>query len=148
MATYPDNQIIIAAAIILDANSRMLVVRKRGTSFFMQPGGKIEAGETPLDALCRELGEEVALTVGRDAATSLGVYSAPAANESGKTVVAHVFSAPLNDTPVAAAEIEALLWLDPRAPGDTPLAPLTRDHMLPLAHWLASQPFGALTSST
>lgn len=34
----------------------MLVVRKRGTKTFMQAGGKIEAAETPYDALARELG--------------------------------------------------------------------------------------------
>jgi hypothetical protein len=31
------------------------------------------------------------------------------------------------------AEIEAMMWIDPAAPADIPLAPLTRDHVLPLA---------------
>ncbi len=31
------------------------------------------------------------------------------------------------------AEIEAMMWFDPAAPADIPLAPLTRDHVLPLA---------------
>jgi len=31
------------------------------------------------------------------------------------------------------AEIEAMVWIDPAAPADIPLAPLTRDHVLPLA---------------
>lgn len=31
------------------------------------------------------------------------------------------------------AEIEAMMWVDPAAPADIALAPLTRDHVLPLA---------------
>ncbi|MEM9477678.1 MAG: hypothetical protein AAGA71_20510 [Pseudomonadota bacterium] len=32
----------IAVAVVLDEAGRMLLVRKRGTEAFMQPGGKIE----------------------------------------------------------------------------------------------------------
>ena len=46
--------IIIAAAIITDSQGRCLLVRKRGTEYFMQPGGKPEIGETPHAALIRE----------------------------------------------------------------------------------------------
>jgi 8-oxo-dGTP diphosphatase len=31
------------------------------------------------------------------------------------------------------AEIDAMVWIDPAAPLDIPLAPLTRDQILPLA---------------
>jgi len=34
---------------------------------------------------------------------------------------------------VPKAEIDAIVWIDPVAPVDVPLAPLTRDHVLPLA---------------
>ena len=30
-------------------------------------------------------------------------------------------------------EIDETIWIDPAAPPDIPLAPLTRDHVLPLA---------------
>ena len=59
----------IAAAIILDSDGRVLLVRKRGSAFFMQPGGKHEPGESDLDALRRELREE--LRSGLDAASCL-----------------------------------------------------------------------------
>jgi len=45
----------IAAALILDEKNRMLLVRKAGTKFFMQPGGKIETSESPESCLVREL---------------------------------------------------------------------------------------------
>ena len=41
----------IAAAVVTDIAGRSLLVRKRGSSIFMQPGGKIESGESALDAL-------------------------------------------------------------------------------------------------
>ncbi|EPM86442.1 NUDIX hydrolase, partial [Pseudomonas syringae pv. actinidiae ICMP 18804] len=34
----------IAAALLIGADGRTLLVRKRGTQAFMQPGGKIEPG--------------------------------------------------------------------------------------------------------
>ncbi|WP_246674460.1 MULTISPECIES: NUDIX domain-containing protein [unclassified Mesorhizobium] len=38
-------------------------MRKRGTSAFTQPGGKIEPREAPLNALVRELREELGLAI-------------------------------------------------------------------------------------
>jgi len=129
--------VTIAAAIVLDAAGRMLVVRKRGTTAFMQPGGKIEPGEAPAAALARELREEVQLAAGEPVA--LGVFSAPAANEPGTTVVAHAFAVTASEAPRIAAEIEEAAWVDPLAPGEISLAPLTRDHMLALAQSLRSR---------
>lgn len=128
-------EIHIAAAVLLDDRQRMLLVRKRGSRYFMQPGGKIEAGENPVEALRRELDEEVALGLGQP--SPHGVFRAAAANEPGATVVAHVFSGRAAGSPSIGREIEAMVWLDPAAPTDIPLAPLTREHMLPLAGRLA-----------
>ncbi|MFV2946081.1 NUDIX domain-containing protein [Pseudomonas japonica] len=49
----------IAAALLIDPQGQTLLVRKRGTLAFMQPGGKIEADELPVKALARELFEEL-----------------------------------------------------------------------------------------
>ena len=45
----------ISAALMDDDAGRLLLVRKAGTRWFMQPGGKVEPGETALSALEREL---------------------------------------------------------------------------------------------
>nr|BFE94593.1 hypothetical protein GCM10020185_51290 [Pseudomonas brassicacearum subsp. brassicacearum] len=81
----------IAAALLLGPDGRTLLVRKRGTRAFMQPGGKIEAHEQPVQALARELEEELGLQIDPAQARYLGVFSAPAANEPGFVVQAEVF---------------------------------------------------------
>lgn len=121
----------IAAALLLNANGQTLLVRKRGTSAFMQAGGKIEAHELPVHALARELEEELDLQIDPAQATFLGQFSAPAANEPGFVVQADIFQLTINAEVSPAAEIEEVLWIDPATDGDVDLAPLTRDVILP-----------------
>ena len=121
----------IAAALLLNANGQTLLVRKRGTSAFMQPGGKIEAHELPVHALARELEEELGLQIDPAQATFLGQFSAPAANEPGFIVRADIFQLTIHAEVSPAAEIEEVLWIDPATDGDVVLAPLTRDVILP-----------------
>lgn len=118
----------IAAAVIRDGNGDLLLVRKRGTEAFMQPGGKIEADERPVNALARELREELGIVMSRS--TYLGSFSAPAANEPGAEVVAELFEVTTDRQPVAAAEIEEMIWLRPDRAEGIVLAPLTRDIVL------------------
>ncbi|WP_282359201.1 NUDIX domain-containing protein [Pseudomonas sp. PS01303] len=121
----------IAAALLLNANGQTLLVRKRGTTAFMQPGGKIEAHELPVHALARELEEELDLQIDPAQATFLGQFSAPAANEPGCVVQADIFQLTINADVSPAAEIEEVIWIDPATDGDVVLAPLTRDVILP-----------------
>ncbi|MHC9293802.1 NUDIX hydrolase [Mycobacterium sp. LTG2003] len=122
----------IVAAVVLDERNRLLVVRKRGTSAFMQPGGKIEPGEEPLQALAREVYEELGTGFDTTTARALGRYTAAAANEPGHVVDAHLYSVALDGAPAPQAEIEEMAWVDPHAPGDIQLAPLTEHTVLAL----------------
>lgn len=79
--TVPVATLRIVAAVVIGADGRHLLVRKRGTTSYMQVGGKIEPGEEPLPALLREFGEEVGLTLDTSRAEPLGRFGAPAANE-------------------------------------------------------------------
>src|ERR1700739_3865037 len=81
----------IAAALLLNPEGQTLLVRKRDTTAFMQPGGKIEAHELPVHALARELEEELGLVIDPAQASFLGQFSAPAANEPGFVVQAEIF---------------------------------------------------------
>lgn len=126
------NVLRVAAGIITDGAGRTLLVRKRGTTAFMQAGGKIESGESALDALARELGEEIGLTIDLDTTEYLGSFRAVAANEPDTVIRAEVFALITNEPLTPRGEIEELFWLEL---GDRPaieLAPLTRDTILPL----------------
>ncbi|MGO3030973.1 NUDIX hydrolase [Pseudomonas helleri] len=121
----------IAAALLIEPNGQTLLVRKRGTQAFMQPGGKIDAGEQPVEALARELHEELGLIIEPSDAVYLGNFSAPAVNEPGYTVEADLFQVTIDEPVSPAAEIEEVRWIDPATDGDLILAPLTRDLILP-----------------
>ena len=121
----------IAAALLLNADGQTLLVRKRATTAFMQPGGKIEAHELPVQALARELEEELGLVIDPTQATFLGQFSAPAANEPGFVVQAEIFQLTIDAEVSPAAEIEEVIWVDPAIDPALELARLTRDLILP-----------------
>lgn len=122
----------IAAAILMAADNGILLVRKTGTTAFMQAGGKIEKGETALHALQRELQEELGLNIADDEPHYIGKFSAPAANEPGFTVEAEIFKIKLQQPVQKASEIEEIIWIDPLQPKDLVLAPLTEQYLIPL----------------
>jgi 8-oxo-dGTP diphosphatase len=123
----------IVAALIRDGAGRVLLVRKRGTTAFMQPGGKRDSGEDDITALAREIDEELGCRLVPDSVRSLGEFDAISANEPGLRVRAALYEIDVTGEIAPKAEIEAMVWIDPAAPAAIPLAPLTRDHVLPLA---------------
>jgi 8-oxo-dGTP diphosphatase len=126
-----NNVISVVAALIRDEQGRVLLVRKRGTAAFMQPGGKRDPGESDIAALARELVEELGCRVAENSARPLGVFECAAANEHHR-VRAAVYSGDVEGPVIPSAEIDQAVWVHPRALPDLPLAPLTRDHVLPL----------------
>jgi len=128
-----EGTIRIVAALIRDHAGRVLLVRKRGTTAFMQPGGKRDPGEDDMMALAREIAAELGCCMVSDSIRPLGEFDAVAANEPGWRVHACLYGIDLTGDIVPNREIDETIWIDPAAPPDIPLAPLTRDHVLPLA---------------
>jgi 8-oxo-dGTP diphosphatase len=131
-----ESTISVVAALIRDDRGRVLLVRKRGTAAFMQPGGKRDAGESDIAALSREIVEELGCRVKEDGARPLGVFDCVAANEPGFQVRAALYAVDVEGAIAPQAEIDEIVWVDPQALPDLRFAPLTRDHVLPLVRGL------------
>jgi len=123
---------VVSAVVLRDEHGRILVVRKRGTSRYMLPGGKIEAGETPVQAAIRELQEEVGADLQATELTFLGRWTTVAAKEPDHLVEGHIFEHPWIAGLSVQAEIDDLLWLHPdEMASRTDLAPLLTERVLP-----------------
>lgn len=120
--------LVVSAVCFRDEVGRILTVRKRGTSMFMLPGGKLEAGESPADAAVREIREEIGVELALADLELLGEWTTDAANEPDTAVTGTVYTAELTSAPSAAAEITEIRWV---VSGDEHLAPLLRERVMP-----------------
>ena len=137
MSREPGGVITIVAALVL-VSGKALLVRKRGTRAFMQPGGKVHADESPEQTLDRELREELGCGLIRGSQRLLGRYEGPAANEPQALLCADLYVVELDGEAAPLAEIEDMLWLDLDAPASVELAPFTEHFVLPRARSLAA----------
>ncbi|WP_349828230.1 NUDIX hydrolase [Brevibacterium litoralis] len=141
-------QEIVVSALVLrhPEEDSLLMVRKRGTTSFMLPGGKPEPGETAEAAIVREISEELGFAPDPADLVELGTWTTAAANEAGHTVTGTVFlhrglPAGLDvQAPRVLEEIEEAGWYSwdhlPADTSDRQFAPLTRNHVIPaLPDW-------------
>lgn len=129
----------IAVGLILNARGEMLMVRKHGSEVFMQPGGKMEDGETSLAALLREVEEEIGARLDADLFTAQGSAREWAANEPGQIVEADVFACFAEPDVSPQAEIAEARWISVSRPGETPRAALSAKHLFPIARHLLEE---------
>ena len=127
--------ILVAAAALIDVDGRVLIAqRPQGKSMaglWEFPGGKVDAGETPEQALVRELHEEL----GIETATScLAPIAFASHGYEGFHLLMPLFACRKWTGTPRAREAQALKWVRtnemaqyPMPPADIPLIGLLRD---------------------
>ncbi|ERJ61254.1 NUDIX hydrolase [Sphingobacterium paucimobilis] len=130
------SKITVALAIITNDENEMLALRKKDASYYTLPGGKIELGETPIDALIRELNEELDIIFNKEDFSLAGTHMTRAANEANTIVEGFIFclTVPFKTTVSPHAEIEEKIWLSKENYKDYNLAHLLKEFALP--RWL------------
>lgn len=130
------NKIIIASALLLNAAGDLLVVRKLNSAYYMLPGGKIENDESHIQALIRELNEELKLTFTESDFKFLGQHETAAANEKNTIVQGNIFlfKNAIKTLPEAQAELAEVRYLTKNEYKDFQLAHLLQEFALPI--WL------------
>ncbi len=131
MPPHASNLIQTVSAAILDDAGRLLLVRKHGSEILIQPGGKPEAGESPLDTLARELDEELGVAFDLAGAVPLGQFEDDAVHETGQRIRTETWLVNIIGTPAPQAEIAEMSWINLNAPEQHLIAPLSQRHIIP-----------------
>ena len=100
------------AAGILIKDRKLLVSRSQGKDFFVAPGGKLEEGELPKEALVRELGEEFQITIAEKDLLEFGIFYAQAAGLEDKMLQMDVYIVEKWEGEIVPnSEIEEIQWI-------------------------------------
>ncbi len=120
------------AAGILVKDRKTVVNRSMGKPVFVNPGGRIEAGETAKAALVRELKEEFDIDVDQADLEVFGTYTAVAANHPGQKVHMQVFMVKKWRGEIKAAnEVEEILWVNSNLPKDVEIGSIFVHDLIP-----------------
>ena len=136
--TEPRPRKLVVAGLVIGDDERILIAQRRADQALpLQwefPGGKVEPGEAPVEALVRELREELGVTVAVDRIWEVLFHAYPAFD-----LVMLVYVCRIVDGSPRAVEVADLAWVAPRAlgawdilPADRPLVERLRVESLPL----------------
>lgn len=127
--------VLVAAAALLDRDQRVLLAqRPEGKSMaglWEFPGGKVEAGETPEEALIRELKEELAIDV---CLTCLAPFTFASHRYEKFHLLMPLYLCSNWEGEIEPREGQSIAWVRgaklaqyPMPPADLPMVPLLRD---------------------
>ena len=99
------------AGLLIVQNRKLLLAFSKNKNCFYLPGGKIDEGETAAKALCREIAEEMNVTIGEHELKYYTHITAPAyGEENGIIMEQDCFFIHRGVTPQASAEIGELKY--------------------------------------
>jgi 8-oxo-dGTP pyrophosphatase MutT (NUDIX family) len=104
---------------VIIKDRKLLVNKSAKYDFYLSPGGKIEAGETPAESLIRELKEELDINLTPADFYYLSTAEMPATNEPDKTIRMEIFFVTSWKGEMKPAnEIVELKWIDSTYPAE------------------------------
>ena len=104
--------IVVAAAVVIEQGRVLLTQRKSGTHLagaWEFPGGKVEAGEDPRDALRRELEEEVGVRASVGEIVDVTFHAYPDADKAVLLLFFEATREPTSEEP-RALDVAAVRW--------------------------------------
>ena len=127
--------VLVAAVALIDAENRVLIAKrpegKSMAGLWEFPGGKVEAGETPEDALCREIKEELGIELCRPC---LAPFNFASHEYETFHLLMPLYLCKNWDGEIAPREGQTIEWVPalqlaryPMPPADLPLIPWLRD---------------------
>lgn len=125
--------VLVAAAALIDSDGRVLICQrppgKQLAGLWEFPGGKVEPGERPEQALIRELKEELDIDV-KESCLAPFVFASHAYDSFH--LLMPLYLCRRWEGVVAAREHDALAWVKPNKLSDYPMPPADE----PLVAWL------------
>jgi len=123
---------ILKAGGILIENKRLLIARKKGESHFIALGGRIEKGETPKQALIRELKEEVCIKVREKDLKEFGTFTHPVFYDTARTIKMHVFTVSTWEGELKASnEIEEIRFVNSKEAKEITIGSIVAEEVVP-----------------
>jgi 8-oxo-dGTP diphosphatase len=125
--------IIHKAAGVIIKDRKLLVTRSKQKLVFMSPGGKIEPGESPIQALIRELNEELQIKVEEKDLSPLKTFTAPASGNEQDQLIMDVFMINhFEGNPTPDNEIEEVAWISTSFPKQMKIGSIFEHEVIPL----------------
>ena len=126
------NYSIHKAAAVIIVDRKLLVEKSVGKDFFVAPGGKLEQNESSLQALVRELKEELTITVIEENCNFVESYYAAAANTPEKNLRMDVYLVSSWGGEIKANEGQEIAWIDSSNQLNLPIGSIFKNDVIPL----------------